>query len=351
MNLLLYDAHWKALGGGEKYLVQLARALSTRHNVTLLLKDVTLDDITHRFGITPGFFVAREGTGREANIVLSNDRPFGKKLAYVVQIPFEPIHAGEFLGRHPLKLLRHMRQRRVLWNAKRSEIVLAYSQFVADHLKRYGIDAIVLSPAVDDFKSDLPKKNVILSVGRFFKTGFNAKRYDAMIDAFKIFSKDHPDWEYRIVGGVGPEVSDYVHELLLRAAGFPIRFCVNVPYSELALHYAEAKIFWHGAGYGAKIPEECEHFGISTLEAMSAGCIPVVVNNGGQAEIIQKTGSGYFWYDPLGLATITSSIIGSVNQAWFEAVHHAARKRYEDFTFEKFRERALTIFSPFEVEE
>lgn len=40
-------------------------------------------------------------------------------------------------------------------------------------------------------------------------------------------------------------------------------------------------------------PEKCEHFGISIIEAMSAGVIPLVVNNGGPAIIIQDNWNGY----------------------------------------------------------
>lgn len=37
-----------------------------------------------------------------------------------------------------------------------------------------------------------------------------------------------------------------------------------------------------------------EHFGITTVETMSAGCVPIVINRG-QPEIV-KEGTGYVWY-------------------------------------------------------
>ncbi len=38
-----------------------------------------------------------------------------------------------------------------------------------------------------------------------------------------------------------------------------------------------------------------EHFGISTVEAMAAGCVPVVINKGGQREVVQHGVNGFLW--------------------------------------------------------
>ncbi len=64
--------------------------------------------------------------------------------------------------------------------------------------------------------------------------------------------------------------------------------------------YRKASIYWHAAGYGedlSKYPERAEHFGISTVEAMSYGAIPVVIAAGGQKEIIKDKENGFLWED------------------------------------------------------
>ena len=38
-----------------------------------------------------------------------------------------------------------------------------------------------------------------------------------------------------------------------------------------------------------------EHFGITTVEAMAAGCVPVVINKAGQREIVEDGVSGFLW--------------------------------------------------------
>ena len=65
----------------------------------------------------------------------------------------------------------------------------------------------------------------------------------------------------------------------------------------LKKYFELAKVFWHAAGYGEseQRPEMFEHFGIVTVEAMAAGCVPVVINKGGQSEIVRHGVSGFLW--------------------------------------------------------
>ncbi|MBU4190339.1 MAG: glycosyltransferase, partial [Candidatus Thermoplasmatota archaeon] len=52
------------------------------------------------------------------------------------------------------------------------------------------------------------------------------------------------------------------------------------------------------AGFGVdeeKEPEKVEHFGITTVEAAAAGCVPVVIRKGGQPEIVKEGINGLLW--------------------------------------------------------
>ena len=63
--------------------------------------------------------------------------------------------------------------------------------------------------------------------------------------------------------------------------------------------YAQSAIYWHASGFGEdekKEPVKFEHFGITTVEAMASGCVPVVIGNGGQPEIVRHGVSGYLWH-------------------------------------------------------
>ena len=65
--------------------------------------------------------------------------------------------------------------------------------------------------------------------------------------------------------------------------------------AELRDLYARASIFWHAAGLGEdpeRHPDRYEHFGITTVEAMSAGAVPVVIDAAGQVEIVEHGAYG-----------------------------------------------------------
>jgi glycosyltransferase involved in cell wall biosynthesis len=52
-----------------------------------------------------------------------------------------------------------------------------------------------------------------------------------------------------------------------------------------------------------------EHFGISTVEAMSAGAAPIVIKKGGQKEIMTGELVDWTWENPAELVTKTVELI------------------------------------------
>lgn len=324
MDLRIYGVAGKRIGGGESYMAALVDALSVRHSVRVV------------------------DSPDEANVCQANDRPYGPKLVYILQVPYGPFHLGQRILRGDIREFRHDLERlRLLADARRSSLVIVYSDFVRNEFARRGIDTTVLYPPVEDFASDLPKKKVVISVGRFFeKRIYNHKRYEDLIEAFKLFYKKRPGWEYRIIGGANPGELRYVEKLEKRALGYPIDFFVNAPERELRLHYGEATLFWHGAGLGATSPDQCEHFGISTVEAMSAGCVPIVPHGGGD-EILSHWMAGYLYNTVDELVTFSMALAD--NPDWRERNASNGKIRAANFSTEKFRSRALAIFDTLEA--
>ena len=71
-------------------------------------------------------------------------------------------------------------------------------------------------------------------------------------------------------------------------------------------------MFWHATGLGEDLdadPERAEHFGIATVEAMSAGAVPVVLAAGGQPEVVEPGVSGLLFDDVDGLVAVTASLL------------------------------------------
>jgi glycosyltransferase involved in cell wall biosynthesis len=164
----------------------------------------------------------------------------------------------------------------------------------------WGIDAKVLYPPVDTTFEHPPKKNVVLSVGRF-TTGIPSKRQIEMMALFQQLKHGVlREWCCYSVGGLagGAEDHAYFGEVASLAKACGAHVIANVPRTQLRSLYQQACIFWHAAGYGgnqSRNPFEAEHFGIATVEAMAAGAVPVVFDQGGQTEIVEHGRSGFLW--------------------------------------------------------
>ena len=62
-----------------------------------------------------------------------------------------------------------------------------------------------------------------------------------------------------------------------------------------------ASIYWHATGFGTSEqmqPSKQEHFGMSIVEAMSAGAVPIAFDAGGPRETVDPGANGYLWSAP-----------------------------------------------------
>ncbi len=173
--------------------------------------------------------------------------------------------------------------------------------------------SIVIYPPVDTASfhtNSVKKEKIILAVGRFDQT-MQAKRQDILISTFKQISHQIPQWKLVLAGGT-TNTKAWVDPLKKQASGYPIEFAVNPSWQTLKQLYLSASIFWHAAGFGidpAKHPEKMEHFGITTVEALAAGCIPIVYNGGGLPEIIIHRQNGLLFPTKQQLANLTLSTV------------------------------------------
>ena len=85
-----------------------------------------------------------------------------------------------------------------------------------------------------------------------------------------------------------------------------------------------------------------ENCGITTAEAMSAGCIPVVINKGGQVEIVAE-GSGFRWNTLEELVSFTEQICGGSFDE--EKITREAQNRSKDFSKEAFTNQLRDFFA------
>lgn len=194
--------------------------------------------------------------------------------------------------------------------------IWAISDFSQRWIKKYwDRSSEILTPPIniEDFHSG-EKRPQILSVGRFF-TGSHNKKHLELIAVFRTMVDEGLEgWELHLVGGVAPGVehAEYLKRVEREAQGYPIKLHIDIPFQQLVQLYSESAIYWHASGYGEdeeREPVKFEHFGITTVEAMASGCVPVVIGKGGQPEIVVHGQNGFLWNDLDELRSCTWNLI------------------------------------------
>jgi len=238
------------------------------------------------------------------------------------------------------------------------DLLLSISEFTRTWVrKRWGQSSEVLAPPVDTTTFAAPdpreKRRLILSVGRFFHGSHNKKHLE-MLRAFRrmVDRGEVPDgWEYHLVGNLHRNRLvdlEYFAELERLAEGYPVEILVDLGLDRLIDEYRSASIFWHAAGWGEserRQPEKLEHFGLTTCEAMSAGCIPVVIAKAGQLEIVEHGETGFLFDTENELVTFTKRLVDGHGEPWTHEIAQRARRSVERFSHDAFEERLLEILA------
>ena len=145
------------------------------------------------------------------------------------------------------------------------------------------------------------KKKIILSVGRFNPSG-HCKNQLEIAKAYRALVKAVPtanEWRLVLAGGLDFSNLDcisYFDEVKSCLSGLNAEVFANVEKVRLEQFFSDAMIYVHAAGIGRDKdyePEKFEHFGITPVEAMLAGCVPLVFDTGGPADLIHNLDVGY----------------------------------------------------------
>lgn len=348
MRIGVYSPYLNTLTGGEKYILTAASCLSSSHSVVIFWDDPEiLIKATKKFGIDlsnvtvePNIFKDNIGAVSRFFSTLRFDRIFflsdgsipivgAKKLLIHFQFPVEWVNSNSFV---------------FLFKKSRISKIICNSHFTKKYIDRkFHAKSFVLYPPATVNKERIFKKtNTILTVGRFSKlpNGQDFKKLDFLIESFKLFQKKRlKGWKLTIVTSVMEEDLEEFREFEKKNNSKYITIYNNIPFEKIEDLYSEAKIYWHAAGYGEdleKYPERAEHFGIATVEAMSYGSIPIVINAGGQPEIVSEGESGFLWNSQEELIQKTHKV--AIDKELYSRLSQSAIEASQNFTTERFCE-------------
>ncbi len=344
MKAAIYNPYLDTLGGGERYTIFFCTTLAKfGFNVDIEWRDKNiLEKLKNRFGI-PRL--------NNLNIVDSINRGDGYDLCFWVsdgsiptlrsknniihfQFPFKDVNGNSLLNK--MKLFR-------------VNNIVCNSYFTKGFIdKEYGVNSIVIYPPIDTKKFKARRKeNIICYVGRFSRLT-QAKGHNFLIDAFKNLTQDsnYMDWKLVLAGGVEIGVDDELKKLKKKAKNLKVEFLESPDFSTIVDLYGKSKFFWSATGYKTnekKEPQKSEHFGMTLVEAMSAGAVPIVYRSGGFKEIINSSENGYLYDNISDLVKITKNLI--TNGKLTREMSKKAIIRSMDFDSKIFEKEVLKLIN------
>lgn len=236
--------------------------------------------------------INKSGTNADISKLSFHCKPIGVKLISVVhnsllgsvkhysstrKSKFNRLHLGFLLPFTDLKLVKHfmlqmykfMYSKHYVALCRLSDLVILESEkfkqelaFLVDNSRLNNVIGISNFLSIDRAPIEEKRKEV-LYVGRI---NTSQKRVDLLLNIWSLVHKQFPDWSLRIVGG--GEEFDFVKELSARLELRNVQF---FGYQDAKPYYESASVICLTSSY--------EGFGISLIEAMSRGVVPVAFNS------------------------------------------------------------------------
>lgn len=346
MKIGIYSPYFQSFGGGERYVLTAAEFFLQQNNKV----DIFWNGVDESKKIKERFDIDLSGANYLSDIFFSTESAIKKLLVTQKYDLFFFLSDGSIPSSLAKKNILHFQtpfnyknQQTVLNKLKltRFNQVVCNSIFTKKYIdKTYGVVSKVLYPPVDIVKfSPGKKENIILSVGRFASKA-KAKKQELMINSFGNMVKSGlKEWKLVLIGALQSDSQEEVERLRSLSKDLPIEILTDCSFSSLQNFYSKSSIYWHAKGFGDDLenhPDEAEHFGITTVESMASGCVPVVFRGGGQLEIIDQDKSGFFWDTTSELENQTFRLIK--DSALRTIVATNAVTRSKDFSKEKFND-------------
>jgi len=336
------------MSGGERYMLSIATCLSKKHEVVIFWnpeKEAEICEEAERkfamklegISFTPSIFAPSfpffrrllESRKYDLIFVLS-DGSIPVLLCPLIlhfQTPVEWVS-----GYSPVEQLKLQKVRTVIVNSE-------FTKRFID--KKFHINSTILYPPLNlPVIKPRKKEKIILNVGRFGirNAGSSYKKQEVLAKTFQqMVKRGLKDWKLIFIMSVSESEQGKAETFAQSHGDIPINIIMNPDLRVVSDMYNQASLYWHAAGFGEdleKYPDRAEHFGIATVEAMSYGVVPVVINAGGQPEIVTDGENGYLWRTTDELIDKSMRLI--TDPKLRETIAERAEKRSEAFDIKHF---------------
>lgn len=305
MKAAVFNPYWDTLGGGERYTASLVSFLLQKNwQVDVWWPDNISSAIKDRFSIDisrANFTKLQPSKNYDLLFWLSDGSlpvSFAKKTIIHFQFPFTDVKGGS-VGN---------------FIKSRFYTFVVNSNFTKSFIDlEFHVTSRVIYPPVSTQTFVNAKKiPQIIYIGRFSNLT-QSKGHATLIEVFKKIYRQIPGWKLVLAGGttVGTDESE-LSQLKKSIVGLPINIVANPDFSEIKKLYSQSSLFWSASGFGVDettTPLKVEHFGITAVEAMASGCVPLLVNKGGHKEIVQQGVNGFLWNTQEELGGLTIKLI------------------------------------------
>jgi len=316
MRIVVVHPRMSVMGGGERVAIHsIKEALREGHEVSLATEEFDVDSFEDFFGVQGLFENVRLLTyppfrpiirkavlyqrllyhqsrlrkivrGRRAfDLILNTAEVANQPSARLpaIEYCYFPDYFSHLESDEPSRLWKmYYWPAKIFYHNRVSHVdrLLAVSDFTRQFVReRWGRESTTLYPPCPiDLHNNLrvPKQDLVVTVGRIAP--------EKRIGLFLEMARRLPAVDFAIVGSIATERRSYYDSL---SAGAPsnVSFVVS-PLRKVRELLGRAKVYVHTA--------QNEHFGITIVEAMAAGCVPVVNDSGGPREIVSDD-VGYRW--------------------------------------------------------
>ncbi len=353
------------MGGGERVAIHsMIAALREGHEIVLVSEAFNVRKFEDFFGcgrlfnkvqqytypafqpFAPGFILYQRLRyyQKELHSFLSRDKNFqlvfstqdvgfvgSEKIAPLLQYCYYPEYFLH-LESHPSSPLWSM----YYWPAtrfyrQRIRIVdqfLSVSEFTRDLIKlRWGRESETLYPPcpVESYTAtNSAREDLVITVGRLSP--------EKRMHLFMEIARSLPSFKFVVIGSISGQGGRYYESLKTDLPGNVS--IVLSPLRKVKDILARAKIYVHCA--------ENEHFGITIVEAMAAGCVPIVHDSGGPREIVTDE-VGYRWRTAAEAAQQISGLLEDEDTR--QRLAESASTRARTFRPEAFESRLIRILN------